>query len=427
MPQRRVCVFDVPLARPVDGVDGVQVLGWGTEVNQCLRVSRPEPLMAELIARHGGHPLFEPADAASRLQHDGEAAVLSYRIPSSYDVDALADLSARLCVGAERRGRIMRDLLARAPWDVFLGVFSETHTSSHLLWHLSQPHPLRDALVREAATDPMRRVFQAVDDAIGSVVAALPDDAQIVLFSIYGIGANVLDVPSMAVLPETLFRWSFPGETALAPACDAAMPLHTRYGRHWKDEVWDLVAQGARSRLESPQAQASRNDPLAWQPANWYRPLWPGMKAFALPTYSEGLVRLNVEGREASGIVPRNRFAQTCDEVCALLDGLVDARTGRRMARQIVRTRRDAFAPGAPADLIVLWQEDSPTDVVDSAQVGRIGPLPYFRTGGHSSRGFVLAAGPGVEAGVRLADITAHRLPAFLQALVRGRGAVNTA
>ena len=69
-------------------------------------------------------------------------------------------------------------------------------------------------------------------------------------------------------------------------------------------------------------------------------------------------------------------------------------------------TRADPFAigTGPPADLIVLWQEESPTDVVDSAGVGRIGPLPYFRSGGHSSRGFVMARGPDFEAGSRLAD-----------------------
>ena len=56
MPAKRVAVFDPPLARLVDGVNGVQVLGWGTEANQCLRTSQPQGLMAELLARHGLAP-----------------------------------------------------------------------------------------------------------------------------------------------------------------------------------------------------------------------------------------------------------------------------------------------------------------------------------------------------------------------------------
>ena len=427
MPGRRVCVFDVPLAQPVDGVDGVQLLGWGTEVNQCLRVSRPPSLIDELITRHGDHPLFESAASADR-EHKGDPRVLSYRIPSSYDIDALRELSARLCVGARRRGEMMRDLLARFPWDLFVGVFSETHTSSHLLWHLSQPHPLRERLVGARDGDPMLRVFEAVDDAIGRIVAALPSDADVVLFSIYGIGANVLDVPSMAVLPESLFRWSFAGRCALASA-GAGVPLDAErldYRRHWKEEMWSLVVDSAKTQLESPFDQQRRGDPLAWQPANWYRPSWPRMKAFALPTYSEGLVRINVAGREAAGVVAPAAFRRTCDAVCDLLQGLVDARSGRPMVRDIVRTRDAALAAdsGPPADLIVLWQEQSPTDVVDSMHVGRIGPLPYFRSGGHSSQGFVLARGAPFEPGSRLGDLRAEHLSDFIAGLVPDRPAV---
>ena len=77
-----------------------------------------------------------------------------------------------------------------------------------------------------------------------------------------------------------------------------------------------------------------------------------------------------------------------------------------------------AIGTGPPADLIVLWQEESPTDVVDGAGIGRIGPLPYFRSGGHSSRGFVIGRGPDFEAGSRLADLRAEQLPRFLVALV---------
>jgi hypothetical protein len=90
------------------------------------------------------------------------------------------------------------------------------------------------------------------------------------------------------------------------------------------------------------------------------------------------------------------------------------------MVRDIVRARTGALEnpAGPPADLIVLWQEESPTDVVESADVGRIGPLPYFRCGGHSSRGFVLASGHDFKAGSTLADVRAEELPRFMTDLL---------
>jgi len=246
-------------------------------------------------------------------------------------------------------------------------------------------------------------------------MAVLPKPAHVSLFSIYGIGANVLDLPSMAFLPEVLLRWSFPGERALADGECVAPPSSHAHSGHWKDAIWQLASGAGRARLESPAAQEARGDPLAWQPANWFRPLWPRMKAFALPTYSEGLVRLNVVGRERDGVIAAADFGTTCDEVCALLRGLTDARGGRPMVRDILRTRDAAFdgdRMGAPADLIVLWQEAAPTDCIDSAQVGRVGPLPYFRSGGHSSQGFVLSRGPGVAAGSHAPEIAAQDLTA---------------
>jgi len=412
MPEHRVAVFDPPLARPVDGVNGIQVMGWGTEVNQCLRTSSPGQLMAELIKRHGAHPMFEvsPPESGS-----ADEVVYSYRIPSSYDLPALEALRDRLIAGAGRRTQLMLDLLGREPWDLFLGVFSETHTACHLLWHTSQDHPLHDLLIMDNNTDLMLDVFKAVDTGLGKVLEALPKDADVLLFSIYGIAANNLDLPSMAFLPELLFRWSFPGQQALGGAADDSVRLD--YPGHWKDEMWKLRTPEGDARLESPAEQQRRGDPMHWQPSNWYRPLWPGMKAFALPTYSEGLIRINLQGRESRGLIAPEDYQKTCDELCDYLHALKDGRTGKPMVREVVRRKThpmDSAALGPPADLILLWQEDVPTDVIESPQSGRIGPFPFFRSGGHCSRGFIAARGPDFEAGTRLESMQATDLTATM-------------
>ncbi len=398
-------------------------MGWGTEANQCLRVSRPPELINDLIARHGLHPLFEDASSKQVSGADDKETVLSYRIPNAYDVPALFDLADRLRTGARRRAQIIGDLLGRGPWDFLLGVFAETHTAGHLLWHLSREHPLKNLLTTPRADDPMLRVFQAVDEGVGEVLAHVPKDAYLVIFSTYGLFANVLDLPSMVFLPELLYRWNFPGETGLGSGGHGGRPPppRTNYRAYWAEEVWNLRAQRTHQRLESPAEQERRGDPLYWQPANWYRPLWPDMKAFALPTYSEGLIRINVKGRDAAGQVDGDEFGQTCDALCEYLSGVTDARSGRPMVREIMRARRDPFDKderGPAADLIVLWQEDEPTDVVEAPGAGRIGPMPYFRSGGHSSKGFVLARGPGIEPGSRLPETHAEDLTATFFNLV---------
>jgi predicted AlkP superfamily phosphohydrolase/phosphomutase len=368
--------------------------------------------MDELIACHGAHPMFE---ASKPVSTDNDQPVYCYSIPSSYDLPALKTLRDHLVTGAGRRTKLMLDLLGRESWDLFLGVFSETHTASHLLWHTSRDHPLQRLLMRHTDADPLLDVFRAVDVGVGEILSAVPEDADILLFSIYGIAANVLDLPSMAMLPELLFRWSFPGQEALGGA--GKDTVRHDYPGHWREEIWKLRTPTGEARLESPAVQQSRGDPMHWQPSNWYRPLWPEMKAFALPTYSEGLVRINLQGRERYGLVAAEDYQKTCDELCDYLYALKDGRTGRPMVREIVPRKThpmDDAALGPPADLIVLWQEDSPIDLVESPQCGRIGPLPYFRSGGHCSRGFVAARGPGIEPGSQLESLRATDLTATL-------------
>ncbi|MDQ3347145.1 MAG: hypothetical protein M3545_04180 [Acidobacteriota bacterium] len=69
--------------------------------------------------------------------------------------------------------------------------------------------------------------------------------------------------------------------------------------------------------------------PLGAQPPMWYHPAWAGMKAFALPSFSEGYVRLNVRGREERGIVDPADYEAVCEETSAGLLRLTDARTGK--------------------------------------------------------------------------------------------------
>jgi predicted AlkP superfamily phosphohydrolase/phosphomutase len=117
-------------------------------------------------------------------------------------------------------------------------------------------------------------------------------------------------------------------------------------------------------------------------------------------------VRINLRGREAAGIVRADDYDAECARVTEFLRRARHGRTGRPLIREVLRTRRSADDddPRHPhADLVVVFEED-PVDVVDSPDVGRIGPVPFYRTGGHTARGFAIATGPAIAPGGRLPD-----------------------
>jgi predicted AlkP superfamily phosphohydrolase/phosphomutase len=409
-PDFRVAVVDLPQTRLAHGVNGIQVVAWGAHSALAPSESSPPNLLPELTARHGSHPA---------LGHD-EAPL--------YDGQALLALHEKLLTGIRRRTAICLDLLGRDRWDLFLTMFSETHSAGHYLWHLSQnDHPLAD-LARVPGRDPLLEVMQAIDDAIGAIAAAAPD-ATLVVYSGHGMEANSMDLPSMVFLPELMFRHSFPGRRGLTGAADDAPlppPQRSLTRTCWEDELYALKHDGNPVRRwlrrvtpgdvfyrierklgwNTPPSCYRECSTLHYQPAWWYRSAWPEMQAFALPSFSEGYVRVNLEGREPRGIVRPSAYDRVCDEITTMLHQLRDPRSGRPLVREVLRTRTapDADAPHLPEpDLIVSWAP-FPTDVVDSPTLGRVGPVPYLRTGSHVERGFLLASGPGIAPGQPLPD-----------------------
>jgi predicted AlkP superfamily phosphohydrolase/phosphomutase len=336
-----------------------------------------------------------------------------------------------LKTGIERRTAMCRDLMSREAWDLFLTAFGETHTAGHYFWHTGDgEHPLHSAADSgTSAPDrtPILSTFQQVDNAIGAIAREVPADSHLVVFSVHGMEANCMDLPSMVFLPELMYRLSFPGKTGLANGrMGSPLPGAVTMPRSlsWQRDIWSRKQDGPAffnamrrvlpielshgieklfgmtNGLDYPSAAGE----LWYQPAMWYRSFWPSMRAFALPSFSEGYVRINVRGRERGGIVSPDDYDAVCEEIRREILGLRHARTGEPVATDVIRARLDPFEGGntAPdADIVVVWNSN-PVDVVESATVGRIGPVPYGRTGSHVSRGFVVVRGPGIDAGTQL-------------------------
>ena len=414
--EHRVAIFDMPHARLADNVNGCQVLAWGAHSPQGPSESQPSSLFPELVQKHGAHP---------GLRNDHASCI------SMAEMERLENI---LETGIQRRSAICQDLLQREPWNLFLTVFGETHAAGHFLWHLSQPnHPLYQ-VIGQKSDDKMLNVFKSVDKAVGEILSKAPEDAYLLVFSAHGMDTNVMDVPSMTFLAEFLYRFSFPGKTGLADGkigSPLGAPITSMKKDSWLWHVWSTKTDNNPIRRflrrEAPWRVFKRIEPflgsspepdlvspfqlfdesygLAFQAATWYAPCWPKMKAFALPSFSEGYVRINLAGRETHGIVSPSDYEATCNEISDKLRKLKDARTGIPMVKDIIRTRTgpDDNDPKLPdADLVVIWQEDCATDTVESPDIGRIGPVPHFRSGSHRSQGFFIAQGPGIEPGSTL-------------------------
>ncbi|QKX17108.1 alkaline phosphatase family protein [Microbulbifer sp. YPW1] len=421
----RVCCFDIPQIRLQKGLNGIQVNAWGSHSPQVSAASSPPELYQEITDKYGVHPGLH-ADYAHALSMD--------EVKQVYD---------RLMDGIDRRACVGVELLKREPWDLFLTVFGETHGAGHNFWQFEPDHPLCDSNIpgKEGLPErPMKEILMAIDRAIGKIVDSAPEGATVLVFSAHGMGANTMDIPSTLFLPELMYRWHY-GRPALASGLHSTELLLEQEWGTWTRHIWNTVEPGgwirklARKKLPSrlyrywaryfeidqpdfpmcPVKASERfSDIPSWMPSVWYRNCWPNMKGFALGSFSEGYIRVNVKGREVHGVVEPGDFQSVIDEIREVLGELRCVRTGEPMVAKTLQMREDPLDSNeklSDADLVVTWQEKFASDCVEHPRFGTIGPVPHFRAGSHRHTGFYLAAGDQIAADAQVGEGHALDLP----------------
>jgi predicted AlkP superfamily phosphohydrolase/phosphomutase len=372
--------FDLAQAPHVRGV-----IGWGVHDPGVPTAARPDSLLPEFEARFGKYPaerwIYGVVWASPEHTREmGEALARSVNIRTQ---------AARWLLGE------------RLPdWDLGLVIVSEPHSAIEGLWHGIDPsHPLHRMPSAGPAREGLLDVYRGVDRLVGELAAAFPD-AALVVFSMGGMGPNYSDTASMALLPELLYRhavgrpllrqpdgWT---DTAASPLLgeredwSAAVRAHLPAAE--SSPILSRLAGAARRRLVggAEPANSYLRRSVEWIPAMRYRPHWRSMQAFALPSFYDGRIRINLKGREADGRVRASEYAARCDELEALLRACRDPATGRGVVGHVERFGgRDPLKLGpTEPDMAVVWE--GTFCALEHPTLGLVGPVPFRRTGGHT-------------------------------------------
>jgi predicted AlkP superfamily phosphohydrolase/phosphomutase len=388
----RQAILDVPLTRLESALHGVQVIEWGGHDALYGFRTLPETLAGELAARHGMHPQPSVCDASGR------------------STDDYVNFIERLEEGVRRKAAWTSELLAQGGWDLFVQVFTEAHCAGHQCWHLHDAgHPAHDPAAAARTGDPLRRVYQAIDSAVGALVAQA-GAATVVVLSAHGMahwyGAQFL-------LRDILVRLG------------AAVPLPAPPARRGARARLRRLAGALLRRLPAPVQGAARSMMHGLRPATPAAP--QGASAPKIPVdversrcfpHANGLavggIRLNLAGREPHGVLQPGADADGfVAQLTAQLLAIVDDRTGEPIIRSVRRTS-DLYAgerlDDLP-DLLVEWSDAVPTGStalaggaaatvrLRSPELGELeGKNDYGRTGEHRPGGWLAVAGPGVPA-----------------------------
>ena len=412
----RVVVFDPPFvdlhrARKTQGI-----VAWGSHSPGAGQETRPTSLQAEFEKRFGEYPAGQwkygtpwPSAARSRLMGEGLSHALDVRG------------QAAQWLAAERFPQ----------WDFFFAVAAELHGGAEGLWHGIDPgHPLNSHPSAPAAAAALLEIHRALDRMVGKLVNAA-GDAVVIAFNMGGMGPNNCDVQSMVLLPELLYRHAFGRPLLTLPPAWTANPKRLAIldeQDEWETvmQSWVPISEGKRETFGNLRAIARqlpepikrilrggrsaatdwrfRNAPpeelkqdVGYMPSYHYRHHWPSMSAFALPSFLDGRIRINLRGRERDGIVELSQYEETRRTLETLLSECRDPRTGEPSVATIERpaTADPMKLANSESDLLIVWRDVAAA--IEHPRLGVIGPVPIRRTASHTRHGVAYLAAPGLE------------------------------
>ena len=371
---RKVIAVDIPLCYAPRAYDGVEISGWATH---------------ELLQQPGSSPpnlLNQVRREFGRVPFDEE---------SSHQLTVKGFLEARdQCVETARRvGELGCSLMRKHPWNLALICFSSTHRGGHILWDETILKRSATAAQLQSINTALREVYIACDRAIGRLIEEAGTDSVVTVFSLHGMGPNT---DRTSVLPEMLAR-------VLEDRRSEAKPIRQI---HLSDRLRRLVPAELRARVKRRLPRTLQDTlTLYWRSS---RLEWPKTRAFIAFCDLDGYIRINLNGRERDGIVPRKEYTALCEQIAVGLKSFRDANSGESLVSEIGFA--DRIFPEGPMrkhlpDIIVRWQPSSAamhrllvSDRYGSIEWPTPGAHPLGRSGNHQRKGFLIAAGAAFSA-----------------------------
>ncbi len=361
---RRCLIIDPYEGRPPLTFKGKALCGWQFRHKVTLhRWSVPSGLDRQLRRQFGRPSLVEEV----------------YGRPAAKD---LLQMCARLLGSPRRAAEAAATLLSQESFDLVWITLSASHLAGH--WFLDPsrlPQDQLNARTRKKLDAALGDTYAAVDEAMASILAALPPEADIIVLSPSSMRPSASRSHLLPGMLQALLAGSSTPRSGHAPGSSlwrirAAVP---RDLRAWVARVLpDRLTLELTARLEMRGVD------------------WTKTRAFMVPSGDCGYVRLNVRGRERDGIVSPDEADAVLDEIASGLRTFRDP-DGRPAVATIefasTNLGCEKLSHAFP-DLIVHWSERLPPHLagVSSPQFGEVPSSVWGsgRTGEHGDGAWAL-------------------------------------
>jgi len=382
---KRMGVLSLPMIYPATPIDGFMVSGMAAPSASAARFTYPDSLLQELENNVGPFLLAEE----NVYQYGREAAY----------VDSLLRW-------LEYQNNVAKYLIENKPCDIYLFVFMQTDHAQHKLWrYIDTSFPNYDPDHDAHFKDSLLRVYQAMDEALGTLMRSIDDETSLMVLSDHGAGpCHGIMYINRWLREEGLLNINQDFNTKIKSWFAnrnfflRGYKLISKLGLGW---IANLVSKPARNRVLSAFLSFDDVD-------------WANTKAYSRGAF--GQIYINLEGREPQGTVkPGEDYERLVSSIMQKLAALKHPETGEQLITDI-RRREEVFRGPyveCAADIMFsiqdyLYQSSVKFDVEGD---GIFGKSEYDDSGTHRTDGILVMAGPGIKQGGRIqgaqvADIT---------------------
>jgi predicted AlkP superfamily phosphohydrolase/phosphomutase len=379
----RVLVLNVPMTFPPRQVNGYMVSGLLTPLgsNEC---TYPRGLLDDIAAIAPGYKIV-PTEGympgrIERFLDDIEEVVRS-------------------------KARVLKEFMAREDWQFVMQVFNETDFLQHALWHVMDPdHPRHDSTEHDRYIERIFAVYRQIDGVIGDMIEQAGDEASVVILSDHGHGplyefihANnlLLEAGVMKIkkdvrsrIKHLLFRLGFTPLNVYRTGTAVGL-ARLRMGLRWTSKGHDLL----------------RRFFFSFSDIDWQR-----TEAYGLSGGVYGGLFVNLEGREPSGAVSKERYDKVREDLAKIFKELVHPTDGDLLVKETIRREEvygGTFAEEAP-DILFLPRD--PTMAVfgdfEFSSNKIVEPASEAISAQHRMEGVFLAKGAGLQQGAEVSGIS---------------------
>lgn len=318
---KKIALIDIPLTYPpVENINGCMISGMPVPSQESIFTYPPE-LHTELVSEIGNYMIDNELSAKTRASKTLDSLRLLYDY-TKMRIDAMHYLINK-----------------KGPFDFFMLVLRGTDFVQHAAFkYHDNEYTVKHDHEYKKYGQMICQFYEKIDKYLGEVLEIIGDDGTLFIMSDHGAGP----LKRLFYINRWLKKEGYLSLNKNAKFIKTSFETRTKK----VSDVFNKFGVPFMNNLIPGFIKTTRLPyilPVKKHPSVFVD--WKNTKAFANLTWTDGLIKINLEGRQPDGSVTKEQYDAICDEVINKLKALVDPLTNEKVMDGVYKRQEIYHGP----------------------------------------------------------------------------------